>query len=421
MSKEHLKTSWRKLDNTAKIFSLDDIRRTNTFRCSVILKNHIDVGVLKQAVNRTLKYHPEFKVKIGVGFFWNYFEPNKKEPIIKKESDIPCQHIDFKKNNDYLFKVTYYKKKINIDFFHALTDGAGALQFLKSIIYNYLDLKNNLPFFENKTPKAIKYQDFYLKKYDKSLKEEKSFNEAYLLPKKINKNINNTYHYIININDIKKVCKNYKVTITEYLTATHIYAIYQTLYQKDQNKEIVITVPIDLRKYYQVETFSNFFVCTEINSKILEKNLTSFEEVLVEVHKDFQEKVQEDKIKKYLARDVRLGTNLPIRLVPLFIKKLFIKYAGSFITKSSTSTVSNVGIVNIEEKYQKYIDNILVLVLPGKFQKVKCTICSYNKKLNVTMNSNIDDIEFEQAFFKLLKKNIKNIKVKSNNYIHFVE
>ena len=100
-------------------------------------------------------------------------------------------------------------------------------------------------------------------------------------------------------------------------------------------------------------------MCTEINSKILEKNLTSFEEVLVEVHKDFQEKVQEDKIKKYLARDVRLGTNLPIRLVPLFIKKLFIKYAGSFITKSSTSTVSNVGIVNIEEKYQKYIDNIL--------------------------------------------------------------
>ena len=415
MTKEYTKNSWRKLDNTAKIFSLDDIRNTNTFRYSVILKSHIEIEVLKKAVNRSLKNHPAFKVKIGTGFFWNYFEFNTKDPIIRKENDIPCQHIDFKKNNDYLFKVTYYKKKINVDFFHALTDGAGAIQFLKSIIYNYLDLKNNLPFYEEEVQENKKYQDPYLKKYDKTVKEDKSTKDAYLLPKKINKNINNTYHYILNIDDIKKVCKNYQVTITEYLTAIYIYAIYSSLYGEEKKKEIIITIPID----YQVETFTNFFVCTDINPKILEKKLTTFEEILQEVHKEFQEKVKEDKIKSYLARDVKLGTNLPIRLVPLFIKKLFIKYAGSLINNSATSTLSNVGIINIDDEYKKYIDNVLVLVMPGKTQKIKCTICSYGKNLNITMNSNIDDVEFEKTFFQLLKAQIKNIKVESNNYINF--
>ena len=38
-------------------------------------------------------------------------------------------------NNDYLFKVTYFDKKINVDMCHMLTDGMGGTIFIKSIIY----------------------------------------------------------------------------------------------------------------------------------------------------------------------------------------------------------------------------------------------------------------------------------------------
>ena len=40
---------------------------------------------------------------------------NEKRIIIQEENEIPCEHINFKKNNDYLFKVTYFERKINID------------------------------------------------------------------------------------------------------------------------------------------------------------------------------------------------------------------------------------------------------------------------------------------------------------------
>ena len=62
------------------------------------------------------------------GFFWYYLEENNDEPIIEEEKDYPCKYIEPKRNNDYLFKITYFDKKINIDIFHALTDGGSGTE-----------------------------------------------------------------------------------------------------------------------------------------------------------------------------------------------------------------------------------------------------------------------------------------------------
>lgn len=420
MKKEYLK-KWRRLDNTAKIFSLDNKTNTNIFRYSVVLKSKINKNILEIAIDKALKCYPSFKVKIGTGFFWNYFEYNFKKPIVEEESGIPCEYIDVKENNDYIFKITYFKNKINLDVFHVLTDGNGAIQFLKSILYNYLNIKYNIESSEDTVVSDISYQDQYLKCYDKKIKVSSNSKSAFQLKDKVIKNINNTYHYIINVNEIRKVCKGYNVTITEYLTAVYIYALYLSMYKKDSKKEIIITVPINLRKYYQVNTLSNFFTCMDVNAKIVEKKLETFDEILLEVKKEFEEKLTFQKVKGYLTRDVKLGMNIPIRLVPLFIKKVFINLSGSMLSKTSTSTLSNVGVADIDKKYKKYIDNILVLVMPNKNQKLKCTICSYDDKLNITMNSNIDDIRFEKTFFSLLKRCLKKIKIESNRNINLIK
>lgn len=412
MKKEYFKNNWRKLDNVAKVFSMDDQNNTNIFRYSVILKQNINKNILKKAINKSLETFKSYKVKIGSGLFWNYLEYNSKEPIITKEDEIPCQHINFKRNNNYLFKITYYKNKINLDIFHVLTDGGGAKKFLKSIIYNYLSIKHKLEYNENQN--NMSYQDQYLKNYDKSIKVKNNYKPAYQLPGKINKNINNTYHYIVDLLKMKSVCKEHKVTITEYITALYIYAIYKSMYKKNTKKEIAITLPIDLRKYYQVDTLSNFFVCANINPKINENKLTTFKEILNQVHLEFQEKLSIDKVKSYLTRDVKLGLNIPIRLVPLPIKKTFMKLISDIASKTSTSTLSNVGIVDIDTKFKKYIDNILILVMPSKKEKMKCSICSYDKKLNITINSKIDNSKFEHTFLKLLEKHLANIKLETN-------
>ena len=64
----------RKLDNAAKLFSLDEKKNTNTFKLSVYLKDKVDAKILKSAVIKTLDKYPNFKVKMKSGMFWNYFK-----------------------------------------------------------------------------------------------------------------------------------------------------------------------------------------------------------------------------------------------------------------------------------------------------------------------------------------------------------
>lgn len=418
MKKVNYRSSWRRLDNTAKIFSLSIDDDMSVFRFSALLKDKIDVELLKRAVIKALEDYPMYRVKLGTGLFWNYLDFNDRGPVVEEEDDIPCANINFRKNNNYLFKVTYYKNKINIDFFHVLTDGTGAIVFFKSLIYHYLDLRYDLKH-EEKSKIDIGTKDQYLKYFDKNYSRGSDLKKAYIIPGKVNMEVNNTYHYTVNINDLKKVCKKEKMTITEYLTALYIYSLYEAYYKKNpSNKEISVSIPINLRKHYNDETLSNFFTYTNIVSDFKDKEDISFEDVLKQVKKEYLNKLNSEKIKEYLARDVKLGMNLSIRLVPLFVKRAFIKFLGSLVTNSATSRLSNIGIIDFENKYKKYIDNVFVLVLPNKVQKIKCTVCSYDDKLNITMNSNISDLNFENIFFELLNDKIKDIGINSNNIIY---
>ena len=137
-----LRTRWRKLDNSAKIFPMISTKKfSSVFRVSAILSEDIDESTLNEAVENVINEQISFKVRLRKGFFWHYLELNTKKPKVEIENDYPCRYIDKYENNGYLFKVTYYKNKINLDMFHSLTDGNSAIKFLEKIVYKYLDLK----------------------------------------------------------------------------------------------------------------------------------------------------------------------------------------------------------------------------------------------------------------------------------------
>ena len=404
---------WRKLDNTAKIFSMEDYTNNNTFRLSVVLKEKINPSYLKDAVIRTLIDYPSYKVKIRAGFFWNYFEKNDNDVIIEEENEMPCESINFVMNNDYLFKVTYFDKKINVDMCHMLTDGMGGTIFIKSIIYNYLNIVKDMNIkIEDKYYDAGYGRDQYLRRYDKSMFSVDKSKNIFLINDKYDINVNKTYHYIISVNDIKEVSKKYGVSITVLLTSLYVLALYNTVYYKKSNKDIYINVPVDMRKHFNVYAFSNFFTCMDIKANINRSNV-DFESVLEQIKNEFSSKLKIENLKGYLSRDVKLGTNVAIRLVPLFIKKPVMKVLEK-VVRRSTTTMSNIGIFKVDERYEKYIDNVLVVVNPGNIQKVKCTVCSFMDKLNVTINSNLNDDKFEKEFNRLLEEYIGKIKLESN-------
>ena len=115
---------WRRLDNTGKIFPLiANENLSNVFRISVTLREEIEPQLLQQALEEVLPHFEAYQVKMKRGFFWYYFESNKRTPLIERETGYPCRYIDPKSNQLFLFRVAYYKRRIHFEVFHAVTDG----------------------------------------------------------------------------------------------------------------------------------------------------------------------------------------------------------------------------------------------------------------------------------------------------------
>ena len=158
---------WDKLDNTAHVFPvIAGETMSNVYRISVVLNEDVKEQYLQQALNDVLPRFSGFNLRLRRGVFWYYFEENNKPaPRVREEADYPCQFILQQKNNSYLFRVTYFKKRINLEVFHVLTDGMGGIIFLRELTYRYLALVH--PEIENTERKFISS--------DTSLNREDSF------------------------------------------------------------------------------------------------------------------------------------------------------------------------------------------------------------------------------------------------------
>lgn len=411
------KLYWRKLDDQAKVFALASNRKySSIFRLSVVLKEIIEPEFLQQAVEVALEKYKVFKVKLRHGFFWYYFEENKLKPIINKENEYPFKKVNTKENNDYLFKVTYFDKKINIDFFHVLTDGSGGAEFLKEILHRYLEFKypNELEKQEMNQEEIIKdSENAYKKNYRRYKRNNIHFKKAYMLKgEELKKGQVAINHFNINLNDIKKYTKQKECSLSMYLVAMIAYSTYETNYKVNDGKEpINLCIPINLKKYFETETLSNFFSYMMVSLNIKRNQTYSFDDILNIVKKEFEKKLKIEKIIKTMSLDAGTTNNFLVRIVPLLIKKIVVRLGSLEVKRHFTMTISNTGKFEVQDKYKKYIESTLVILAPDWAEKVKCGICSYGDNLVVTFGSLLQDNSIERVFKNLLVEN--NIKFKT--------
>ncbi len=417
--------NWRRLDNSAKIFPIASSKKySSVFRLSAVLKEEINKEILKQAVNKALETMSSFKVKLKKGAFWYYFEDNNKDIIIEEENNYPCKYIDPNTNNDYLFKVTYWENKINLDIFHSLTDGNSGVIFLREIVYTYIELAHKEDFrYRLRSTRKISNntEDDYLKNYDKKSKKAAGGKRAFMLKgKKLPLGAIGVIHVNIDLDKLKAEAKRKEVTVTQYLTSVLIYSIYKTNYKKYNGKKpIKICIPVDLKKYFKSETISNFFSYISIQTET-NLNLDCFDEILKFVKKSFEDKLTKEEISKTMSANVKLGNNFFIRIIPLFLKLVIVKLSYIEIRKYTTTTFSNIGRIGIIGEYQKYIDKFMMLIAPETVEKIKCSACSFDNKLNFTFTSTLRSTEIEEMFCEKLKEEGINIYVEGNGVHDFI-
>lgn len=419
LRKEQL--AWDKLDNTANLFPViatEDM--TNVYRISVTLTEEIDRVLLQEALNRILPQFSVFRMRLRMGIFWYYFEENTRPaPIVREEYSHPGAYIDKSRNNHYMFRVTYFKCRINLEVFHALTDGAGGITFLKELVYQYLRLKYPDILKEDKDKISsgifLDKEDSYVKNFKKGhAKVYKSEKALTLNGEKLPGGEMGVVHGYLPVDELKAAAKKYGVTINQYLVGVFIYAVYKE-YLKEQPSRIPVRccVPVNLRPYYDSHTMKNFFAMVFATFRP-EKEKYTFPEVLKIVAEDLKKQITPENLNNIMSYNVSNEKNWILRAVPLVVKNFVMKQVYGVSARATSATVTNIGNIELKEPYKQYVEHFFVTLSMSKGQNMKGGICSYNGMLTFTFSSVLMDLSIQKSFFQIIAKDGVLVAIESN-------
>lgn len=412
---------WDKLDNTALIFPvIAGEGMTNTYRISAELEEEVQPELLQEALDIVLPKFNLFNVRLRMGVFWYFFEENNKPaPRVKEEELFPCRYIQPNKNNSYLFHVTYYKCRINLEVFHVLTDGMGGITFMKELIYQYLrlahpEIRSQV---EDKLSEdtSLNAEDSFEKNYKKKTKRGYTTGKAYLIKlKKLAKGEFGVMHGLINIPELKAVTKKYGVSINEYLVGVFAWATYvQCLHKTPSKHPIRIAVPVNLRPYFNSNTTKNFFTMVSAEFHPKEEEY-SFEEILEAVQKSLKSQINKENLEELFSVSVSNQKNKFLRMVPLLVKNMIMRLVYNRSAIAYTTTITNVGFVKLEPIYEPYVKMFRSFIAMSKGQSLKGTINSYQDTLVFTFSSIFADTSVQKEFFRKIAADGVSVQIETN-------
>ncbi len=425
MNRVHQK-NWMKLDNAAKIYPAAKKRKWKAlFRLSAELTEDIDTDVLFLAQKSTLARFPGFALKLKRGVFWYYFEQNDEQPDIRQDAAYPCARMDFRENKGFMFRVRYYRRRIAVEIFHALTDGTGGICFLKTLVAEYLRIKYAAEIPRGRgildcsqIPVPEETEDAYLK-YAKNVRRTRREPNAYHIKgTEEHDDFVNIISGIIPVDEVLFRAKEKSVSLTEYLTSVMIVAAdkiqRQTHKTASRLKPVKILIPINLRNFYATNTLRNFsiYVTPGIDPRY---GQYSFDEALSAVHHYMRSEVTEKLLNAKISTNVRSENNKVLKMTPLFIKNIAMKFTFKLVgDRKSTLSISNLGVVNLPPQMAQYVSRMDFILGPPAQNRVACAVLTYNGTLVVNFTRTIKESMLEREFFRYLVKLGIPVKIESN-------
>ena len=416
---------WDRLDNTAHLFPvIAGESMSNVYRISVTLKELIQPELLQQALDMVLPKFDGFNLRLRQGVFWYYFEENgKPAPRVREENAFPCRYIRQNQNHSYMFRVTYYKYRINLEVFHVPTDGMGGINFLKELTYQYLRLAheelqeklgNTLS-----SDTSLNREDSFLKNYKKSSAKGYQTKKAYLIKgEKLPPGEFGVMHGYMQIPELKKVCHAYGASINEYLVSVYIWSVYtECLHGMPSQRPIRVAVPVNLRPYFNSNTTKNFFVMVSAEFHPQKESYT-FEEVLHIVQESLRSQINREHLEKLFSYNVSNEKLLIARAVPLFLKNIAMKYVYTTSALANTATVTNIGNISVAEEYRPYVEMFHSFLAMSKGQHLKGTICSYGNTLVFSFSYDLVEPDVQRGFFRKIAADGIQVEIESNG-VHY--
>jgi NRPS condensation-like uncharacterized protein len=420
--KPHNNDLWFRLDNAAKIYPvIKDHELTSVFRIGVELRERVKAKQFQQAIQVLEDRFPYYKVKLKTGFFWYYLEPEDQPVAVEVDKKVPCRAFG---KHELMFRVLVRENRISVEFSHILTDGTGALEFLKTLLAIYFEkccLAGPTQFQHLDaygSPHAEESSDAYNRYFEKIKGKPPGIPAAFHVPFRLRSRPRfEVLKATVPIAAIMTEAKAHKVSLTEYLTAVYLYSLQQVYHQQPNirkrasRKILRIEVPVNLRRIFPSRTMRNFslYVMPEIDLRL---GHYTFEEIVKTVYHQMQLETDKKLISKMISRNVGTERNAFIRSIPLVIKSLIISKLYTLGTRQYSGVVTNLGKVNLGSDVNALIDRfIFIPPPPNKVLRVNCAVVGFEDQLVLAFGNITKSRELERLILTFLVKSGIPVKI----------
>ena len=424
--KEKRPLRWVRLDNAAKIYPAARRKNwSNVFRQSVTLIDNVDTVVLKSALDIAVKRFPSIAARLRKGVFWYYLQQVESVPEIREEYSYPLTYMSKSEMRKCAFRVIVFNNRIAVEFFHSLTDGTGALIFLKSLVAEYLEQKYNIKIpCENgivnrrDLPTEEELEDCFPKNAGNVPASRKDTNAWRMYGEPQRDGFLNLTCFNIPVKEALDMAHKYNSTLTVFMSAVMMKALLNLQNEKQPNirrqKRIKLLIPVNLRALFPSVTLRNFamYCIPELDPRLGEYTVD-------EICKIIQHKMGSEFTAKHMscviATNVNDEKNPLVRLIPLPIKNVVMKAVFDSIgEKKSCLTLSNIGKVKIPKVMEKYIERFDFILGVQAAAPYNCGMLSFGDNIYINFIRNIKDAELERHFFFVLQELGLSATVESN-------
>lgn len=398
-----------RLDVSSQFYPIIATRRAQSlFGISARMDAPVDREVLAAAVNETLKRFPTFAVRLRRGYAWYYFEENAAEYPVGEASGKPLLPISAAEKAGYLFRLDCKDNVVVLEVFHALSDGLGALEFFKAVLYVYAVKSGRSP--EGTAgiidlaaePSEEEAEDaFYryhrrVKLGDVQLKELMGSRPAFVEGTLSEDGYAVSYGGV-RVDAVRAAAKSAGASVTAFLCGAMACAVRNTQTRRD--RDVVIMVPVNLRDMFPSRTLRNFVNFVRLTFRHGEcETLGDF---VTSAAKQLKEKATPDEMAKFMSTTVSTERSLPLRIAPLWFKILAARVARFFLKSRQTLIFSNLGRVTLPEGtgVRRLTFNLNV----SKTSRVNVGALSLGDEMTLAFSRSVVERTLENELFAVLE------------------
>ncbi len=405
--------AWMPLDNAALIFPA--IRRrnwNNVFRESVTLTEDVDPIFLQRAVDELMPRFPSFYLRLRRGVFWYYLEEVASPPQVQEDYAYPLTFMTKREMGRCCLRVFYYRNRIAVEFFHVLSDGGGAMAFLKTLTARYLTLRYGaeIPPTDGvldvaEAPDPEELEDSF-QRYAADHPAYCPEAGAYRLPGK--RELGGSMRLITGVisgDALHALAKAHSCTVTVLLAAIMaqcVLRIQDERVPKKRQKPVKITIPVDLRRLFPSRTLRNFVLT--VNPGV-DPRLGAY--ALGEICDAFTHQLAAEttpqRMAGRIAQNVAPQRNRLLKATPIFLKTSVMRAVYSRRgERLGCINVSNLGVQRLPAAMAPYVERMEFIIGVQYSYPNNCSLVTCQGRTVISMIRSTESADLERRFFSRL-------------------